>query len=349
MSTSVFPAQRFDGQSAEAQHVLLRVEGRSFRVETPDGAVLESEPVRQASVSEAFEHVPRLIRFGSGATLEVEDESGGLARALVQAGLHPSAVVRLQGWWPAVLVALAGLVALIGLAYFKALPVAARWAAFALPARIEERMGEQLLLTLDKHYLKPSRLDQDRRERLTQWFAEGAARVAPGVPYRLEFRSMGKDGVNAFAFPGGIIVMLDGLVEFANSEDATLGVLGHELGHVVHKHVAREVFQSLGVGVLAGLFWGDFSGTAASVPIVLGMLRYSRAFENEADEFSVTFLRASGVSARGLHDFFTRLQQKEERYGVDAIPEFLSSHSPTPQRIERLAREMAREEAAGRK
>ena len=171
-------------------------------------------------------------------------------------------------------------------------------------------------------------------------FSRAAAVTAPGVPYRLEFRTAGKHGVNAMALPGGIIILLDGLVEFTGDEDNVLAVLGHELGHVVHKHSTRQVLQSVGVGALASLLWGDFSGVAASVPVALGVLRYSREFEREADEFAVAFLRTQDLSARPLYQFFTQLHALESRRGVADIPNFVFTHPSTEERLERLRREI---------
>jgi predicted Zn-dependent protease len=160
------------------------------------------------------------------------------------------------------------------------------------------------------------------------------------VPYRLEFRRAGTGAVNALALPGGTIVLLDGLVDFAGDGDAVLGVLGHELGHVVHKHSARQIVTSLGVGTVASLLWGDFSGVAASVPVVLGMLRYSRSAEREADEFAITLLRTQAASVRSLVEFFERLGALESPFGDDKIPDFLSTHPATEERLERLRREI---------
>ena len=102
----------------------------------------------------------------------------------------------------------------------------------------------------------------------------------------------------------------------------------------------------MGVGILAGLIWGDFSGTAASVPVVLGTLQYSRDFEREADAFAIAFLRTSGVSSRHLREFFIRLEAREERKHRGSIPDFLSTHPSTEERIERLDAEVQKEEAA---
>jgi len=340
MSAASVPAFRFDGRHAEAMPVVLRVENGYLVVETAEGIVLEREGLDRALVSEPFDHAPRLVSLRSGATLEVRDEDRSFARALQHAGVRLSLAVRLQGWWPAVVISLAGLIVLLAAGYFKGLPAAARWLAFALPPRMEIRMGDQLLAVLDKHHFRPSRLDSARRTRISDRFTRAAAAIAPGVPYRVEFRAAGKNHVNAIALPGGIIILLDGLVTFAGDEDTVLGVLGHELGHVVHRHSTRQVLQSVGAGALAGLLWGDFSGVAASVPVAIEALRFSREFEREADEFAVQFLRAQSLSARSLYEFFTRLRALESHRGGADIPEFLSTHPSSEERLELLRREI---------
>ena len=338
MSGVAVPAFRFDGRLAEATPVVLRVDDACLVVEAPDGTLLERERLDRAVVSEPFESAPRLVSLPNGATLEIADDGGAFARELTHAGLGPSPIVRLQRWTLGVVIALAAVVALLAVLYVKGLPAAARWAAFALPPQYEARMGTELLAVLDRHYLKPSRLEVTWRAQTTERFARAAAPTAPGVTYRLEFRRAGKQ-VNAFALPGGIIVLLDGLVDVTEDDDGVLGVLGHELGHVVHKHSVRQLFQSVGVGTLASLLWGDFSGAAAGIGVALGVMHYSRDFEREADEFAVAFLRNHGVSVRPLYEFFESLRHAESRKGA-TIPDFLSTHPSTDERLDRLRREM---------
>jgi predicted Zn-dependent protease len=153
---------------------------------------------------------------------------------------------------------------------------------------------------------------------------------------RVEFR---RGQVNAFALPGGVIVLFDELVELAESDERLLGVLGHELGHVVHRHSTRQLFQALGTGALAGLIWGDFSAVVANAPVVLGVMRYGRAFEQEADAYSLEFLRANGLSPRPLYEFMTRVQSVDEKDRSNDIPDFLSTHPHPAERIEWLRRE----------
>ena len=115
-------------------------------------------------------------------------------------------------------------------------------------------------------------------------------------------------GFNAFALPGGSIVVLDGLVE--NGTDVqVLGVLGHELGHVAERHAMRNVLQTASMGVLAGLLWGDVSGILANAPVLVGTLHHSREFEREADAFAVRFLRASGHGTEPLAQMLEKMQR----------------------------------------
>lgn len=336
MSAPAFPAFRFDGRHAEARPVQLVLDARCVVVATAEGTELERERLDRLAVSEPFDHAPRLISLPNGVTLEVFDEDRGFTRALRYAGLDVPLTVRLQRWWPGVIAAVVVLVGLLIAGYVRGLPAAARSVAFALPPHLERRMGQQFLTVLDKHHFKPSRLDPARRERISGRFADAAARMASSVSYRLEFRAAGEDEINAVALPGGTIILLDGLVKFAGDDEAVLGVLAHELGHVAHKHSAQQILLSVGVGAVAGLLWGDFSGVAASVPVALGVLRYSREFEREADDFALVFLRAPGLSVQPLYQFFTQLRALESRRGIAEIPAFMSTHPSSEERLERL-------------
>lgn len=334
---SAFPAIRFDGRTALAQEVEVRIERRVLAVVARGGIALERIPVDPARISERFAATPRIVWLERGVSLEIPDPDGSVDRALARAGVTRSWVERMQQLWPAALVALAGLVGVMAFAYIHGVPAAAHWLAFRLPAGLEQRIGDEVLQQLDQEIFAPTALPKPRRDEITRRFAQAAAVAAPGVEYRLEFRKIdGPHGVNAMALPGGAIVLLDGLVELAGDDDAVIGVAGHELGHVAGKHSLRQLLQSLGVGALAGLLWGDFSSVIANVPLAFGVLRYSREFEREADEYAIALLQANGLSTLPLLDFFTKVEaQDRKKRGVEA-PAFLSSHPPTAERQRRL-------------
>jgi Zn-dependent protease with chaperone function len=338
--TASWAATRFDGRSAAGDIVLLRIDGPALVIMSR--TTLERVPLGEVAVAEAFEHAPRMLGLPGGQTLEVADPERTLPAAIASAGKHPSWIVRLQRAWVAVVAALALIVGLGVWTYVEGLPIAARRIAEALPSGFDRRMGENLLELLDANTFEPSNLPAERRVRIAERFRQAAAVAAPGVEARVEFRA---GEVNAFALPGGIIIVFDELVELAGDDERVLGVLGHELGHVVHRHSTRQVLQALGTGALAGLVWGDFSTVAANVPLVLGMMRYGRGFEDEADDYAIAFLRANNLSPRPLYEFFMRTQSHDEKRRVGEIPDFLSTHPNSDTRVERMRREVEAYEA----
>jgi Zn-dependent protease with chaperone function len=333
-------ATRFDGRSAAGDVVLVRIDGDALVIMSR--STLERVPLAQVAVAEAFEWAPRMLGLPGGQTLEVPDPERSLPAALASAGKRPSWVVRMQRAWAAATVALALLLGAGIWTYVEGLPIAARYVAAALPSGFDHRIGENLLALLDANSFEASSLAPERRARIIERFQQAAAVAAPGVEVRVEFRA-GK--VNAFALPGGIIVVFDELVELAGDDERVLGVLGHELGHVVHRHGTRQLLQALGVAALAGAVWGDFSSVASNVPLVLGVMRYGRAFEIEADDFALAFLSANDLSPRPLYEFFVRTQGLEGKRRADEIPDFLSTHPDSASRIERLRREVEAYEA----
>ncbi|MCU0950414.1 MAG: M48 family metallopeptidase [Burkholderiaceae bacterium] len=347
---AVFRAVRFDGRSALAQPVRLRIDGDSVQVaaathaDAGEVAASAQAPLWQGALravqwSEAFRHAPRQALLPDGSTLEI-DETERLDRVLAAGGLPPSRVERLQRNWPAALGALFSLLLITAAAYLVGLPAAANWAAFNVTDRFEQRFGQLVLQQMDEgEHLQPSAVPPERQRQIAERFAAAAARAAPDVQYTLLFRDIdGPGGVNAFALPGGTIVMLDGLVLgreplAALTDDQLLGVLGHELGHVRHKHVMRRLIQTAGGAMIAAVLWGDFAGLAANAPVLLGALQYTRDFEREADDFAVAFLHASGLSTSPLLEFF---RQIETLSGKSYPPAFLSTHPSPRERIERL-------------
>jgi Zn-dependent protease with chaperone function len=361
-----FDAWGFDGRTAAAHPASVRLDGTTLVIESQGREQRMS--LADARISEPFEAAPRLVCTAAGETFEVADAQR-FTRALEQSGYPVSPVVRLQRHAPAATGALAVLLASFVAAYLYGVPAAARWAARQTPRAAQERLGEQVLAVLEETFLAPSALPEAERTTITARFAGAAERIAPGEPVRLEFRSVQSDEredahsepanaeepaesepqsadpeaesgerehgmINALSLPGGIIVVLDGLVEAATPEQV-FAVLGHELGHVVLDHSMQSVYRSAGVAALAGLAWGDFSGVAASVPTALGMLRYDRQLEAEADDYAVSFLGMEGLSAETLCAFFRSILAVEAGPPAD-FPEFLSTHPDTNKRIARI-------------
>ena len=335
-----FMATRFDGRSAQGRPVVLHVGRSGVRVIAADDdrPLLWQGALHDVRWSEAFLHAPRQAVLPDGSTLEINDR-GQLDAALAAGGLGPSRVVQLQRRWPAALASLLAVVALSVASYVYGLPAAAKWIAFNITDGFEQRFGQMVLDQMDSgDFLSPSTLSPERQAQLAARFAPMAARAAPDVRYQLVFRNAdGPAAVNAFALPGGIIVLLDGLAggdgRLTLTDEQLMAVLGHELGHVKHRHVMRRLVQTAGTAVGAAVLWGDFAGLAANATVLLGALQYTRDFEREADDFAVAFLRANGLTPSPLLDLF---RQIESLSGGDRAPAFLSTHPALRERQQRL-------------
>ncbi|KNZ34440.1 MAG: hypothetical protein AD742_02035 [Methylibium sp. NZG] len=309
-------AEYFDGRSARARVVTLSLVGGVLAIRG-DGISL-SFVARDVEWPERMRHGPRIARLPDGGSLQCRDVQAWDAWAL-SSGRGESWVVRAQQSWRWALASVLGLSVLLGAMYVWGVPWLARVAVAATPLSVDEAIGESALQSLDQQWLQPSKLPADQQQRLRAAFGRATAALPPGsVPtHRVEFRS-GPLGPNAFALPGGTMVMTDALVELVQGDEAVLvGVLGHELGHVQQRHGLRLLFQAGAIAAVASVVLGDFSTLLAGAPVLLGQASYSRDAEREADAHAVTVLKAAGLSPAVMVTFFEKVAAhgRSERQG----------------------------------
>lgn len=150
---------------------------------------------------------------------------------------------------------------------------------------------------------------------------------------------------NAFALPDRSIVVTAGLISLAEDPDELAGVIAHEIAHIERNHVMKNIIRNIGAGIFFDVVFGGAGvGQAIAIASVnLAGLRYSRAYEEEADARGLEFLDAANINSAPLAALFDRLRTAAgEVDGQDAIPALLSSHPPTTRRAE-AARARARE------
>ncbi len=148
------------------------------------------------------------------------------------------------------------------------------------------------------------------------------------------FRVLDSEVLNAFAVPGGYVYFTRGIMAHFNGEADFAGVLGHELGHITHRHgVAQQRNAILGqLGIIAGIIISPELGRfaeAASTGLQLLFLKYSRDAEREADELGVEYSSKIGYDAQQMANFFITLERSSAGSGSAELPEFLSTH-PNP-------------------
>lgn len=102
--------------------------------------------------------------------------------------------------------------------------------------------------------------------------------------------------------------MTDQLVMLARNDEAVLGVLGHELGHLQRRHTLRRMLQAAGTGVIVNLWMGDVSSLLATIPTILLDSKYSRDFEREADQYGIDMMRANGIPMEPMAQLFEKMK-----------------------------------------
>lgn len=192
-----------------------------------------------------------------------------------------------------------------------------RWAADQIGVQQEVRLGEMAFGQVRRSLkLVEEGEAHDAVELIGVRLTAGTGR------YRYAFHVARDPQVNAFALPGGHIVVFTGLIQATESAEELAGVLAHEISHVERRHALRSLIHGLGwravLGValwdFTGAIWGDMAGE-------LARLSYSRELELEADREGVNLLRRTGLPAGGMARFFGRLEARGE-----APPALLSTH-----------------------
>lgn len=139
---------------------------------------------------------------------------------------------------------------------------------------------------------------------------EIGARLTRGSAYRYEFHVADDPVVNAFAMPGGFVVVHSGLLALAANADEVAGVLAHEVQHVEQRHSLKAMAKSAGLMVTVNMVFGDLGGLVSLGQDLIG-LKFSREHESEADAAGLKTLVAAGIAPAGMRDFFRKMGDKE--------------------------------------
>jgi Zn-dependent protease with chaperone function len=166
------------------------------------------------------------------------------------------------------------------------------------------------------------------------------------MPDRLEILISPSEEINAFALPGDVILVNQGLIDFIQSDQELAGVLAHEVGHLARHHVMETLMHHLGLQVVIMAMTGgsDAASQIGSAGAQIYALGYNRSHEREADESAVQYMTASGLSTNGLADFLTRADKKDEfmaQLEKHELAQYLSSHPLLGDRIDILKKGFA--------
>lgn len=310
----------FDGHSAVDHTVELRLDAAGLSLigaDGADGAVRERWPIatiRRAPGSRLLRGELRLARGELGlARLVVNDAAmiDAIENACPDLDRRPKSegrLLRRLGFWAG------GAVASVLLILFVIAPRLADTIAPMIPPEREAAFGQRMADEILKNGsvlfggdAKGACGDPAGVQALAALTAKLEAVARAHVP--LTVRVMQADVANAFALPGGQIIVLDGLLKAADSPGEVAGVLAHEIGHVIARDSSRNVLRSFASGAVISYMLGDFAGGFLVQFLIEAAVnaRYTREAEAAADRTALRLLSEANLPIRPLAGFFRKL------------------------------------------
>lgn len=181
------------------------------------------------------------------------------------------------------------------------------------------------------------------RDPVLRWYVNLRGRLLAdrspraNIPYF--FRVIDSPEINAFAIPGGHIYLNLGVFQIADQEGELLGILAHEVGHIVGRHSAKQIVKeqwaSIALTTAIGAYPNYYAYLAGNLFGELGFLKMTRDAEREADQIGFQIMIDAGYDPRSMIAMFEKLQQryKEEPARLEKL--FLT-HPPTDERLANL-------------
>lgn len=337
-----------DGRTAARQEVSVILDIGGLRLKDAVGSTIALW---------RYEDLRHLVEFFEGEELRLcladskgagkSEERLSFSDPLIYSELltwAPQLAVKQQGWrrgmlhWSAATVMATAVLAFV---IWVAIPRFADYASRIVPVSWEEKLGEAVLDQVVEYFAGQEEKAQRRCVAEAGWQAlEGLIEkldAAVETPYQFKHIVVDLDVTNAFALPGGQIVVFKGLLDFAESPEEVAAVLAHEMGHVVLRHGTQSMLKSLGITFFFGIMLGDMgSGAIAAAGETLVSVTYSREAETEADTFALNALQSAGITADGLVSFFKRLQEVEG--DLPGVLQLLSTHPSSESRAKVAAK-----------
>lgn len=205
-----------------------------------------------------------------------------------------------------------------------------------IPPETERQFGKSLL---DDLKTEMSFIDNTNQVARVTEVAQPLLQALP-ANQKWQFYLVKDPDPNAFALPGGHIVVTSGMLELVKRPEELLGVVAHEVAHVTRKHGFRQVIASAGPFIIFQVFMGGGQSSAMSAvaggSAYLVQQSFSQQYETEADDVGWDYLVKANIDPRGMIAVFERMQMMDTGHLEDLVPKALQSHPDLDKRITRL-------------
>lgn len=326
----MFFAEYNDGVSAKAYQVqitfeedYLRIEGFGFNHRWAYSELIKIEHTKTNFTlfkGDAFPY--QQLRFDDASVFNHFQEVAKDCQVLEEYHIKIS-----KGGSKSYVGAILGIFLVLGLIHFFVIPSVVAVVAENFPKDMEAKLGDNYL-EIAKRY---GYVDSVKTAQLTKI----TSKVDFQTDYQLDFVVVESDMVNAFALPGGKIIVFTALIDSMTNYHQLISLLGHETGHVELRHSLQSIFSEQSYTILVSSLSGGNSKILESyldVATTLNSLHGSRSHEQEADDFALKVLLSNNCDPKGVVQLFEILAKGGDNY----VPDILSTHPSPEHRISEL-------------
>lgn len=298
-----------------------------FREETGVNHTYHWEVNQLSAQFESFSGESLLRNTATGEELRITGpEAATLVKEMQEEIAKPWYRKKNAGYKGRVFLFMSGFLLVLLLFYFLFVPMISEKMAGTIEPETERQLGDAVWESM----AAGMREDTTTSRLINDFFSA----LDVESEYRIRISVINDDVVNAFALPGGRIVVYSGLLNRIQSYPELAALLSHEFTHVNNRHATKSVFRRLGSKVFLSLIFGKM-GSLTTVLVNhaddLKSLTYSRQLEKEADLEGLSILTNRRIDPKGFTHLFRHLKSAAR---PNVMPELLASHPDIDKRME---------------
>ncbi|WP_259013940.1 M48 family metallopeptidase [Emticicia fluvialis] len=327
-----YTATYYDGQTSRPHQVQVEVWGNSLRINDANINIVWA--ITEIEFSAFMGKGKTMLQYGAFPHQHLEFPSDSPLAIALKAYLpglsgKPTKEVRQYEAFLKAALIMAGVAAGLLLAlYYWLLPVVVSFVVSKIPVSAEVAIGEKFYQGL----MGNARVDKKATAALTGF----AGCIDFETKYPLRFTVVENKDVNAFALPGGHVVVYSGIIDKLKTPEELAALLAHEVTHIKERHSLNALTRSMAGSVLLSFVFGD-DGTLANLLLSkadeIHQLGFSRSMEKEADLKGLQLMANNHLDTQGMLRLMQRLQAQENENRSKGVPAYLSSHPLTEERI----------------
>jgi Zn-dependent protease with chaperone function len=327
----IFPGTIYSTTTSEARTVELTFTER--QIEINDQSSVEVFLLSNIDWLSPLGSLPHEIRLPNGALLNIESHHD-LTPFL---GTKKQLISRLEQHRVFWLIALLLVPVCLYVIIEQGIPRMAKGVTPLVPEQVLTEIDQQVMTMLDSTMLDESQLDEESQLTLSDYIQNNEYSSELVLEkYNISYRNSKSFGANAFALPGGSIVVTDDLYKLLeNDKQALIAVLLHEIGHVEHQHGLQLIAETAATTLLMTYFFGDMEGiveTFTGTALTVIQNKFSQQLEKEADSFAVDQLKKLGIPPKTLGKALSKLVKSTGNN--ELLEKYFSSHPSIKDRIE---------------